>query len=303
MQPDADARLARFAASHHGLFRTRDARRFGLDDQHLSHRVRAGRIERLHRGVYRVVGAPATREQRILAVCWCSGGVASHRTAAELHGLWHASHPPEVTVHRSGMHHVTGGVVHRSGDIGRADLVRRRGIRCTDVARTLVDIGAVVSTRKVEALVHTACHRRLTSVDELVSAYLTVSRQGRHGAGPIGQVLRALDPTVQRLDSELEVVLLAIIRDHGLPEPQVQLEVEAGGRTFRVDVAYPQHRLFIEGDGFGVHGTRSAFEEDRWRQNLLVLQGWRVLRFTWRQLVERPAEVASHIRRALAAAA
>jgi hypothetical protein len=60
------------------------------------------------------------------------------------------------------------------------------------------------------------------------------------------------------------------------------------------------HRLVIEGDGFGVHGGREAFESDRERQNLLVLDGWRILRFTWRQIVREPAWVAAQIRAALA---
>jgi very-short-patch-repair endonuclease len=171
------------------------------------------------------------------------------------------------------------------------------------VARTLVDLGAVTSTRTVETLVHRACQRGLTTVDELVGVYLAVSRRGRRGCGAMSEVLQVLDPLVQRAESELELVLLTIIRDHGLPLPVVQYEVDAGGRSFRLDVAYPEHRLFIEGDGFGVHGTRSAFESDRWRQNLLVLEGWRVLRFTWRQLLERPGEVAAQIRGALRSAA
>lgn len=292
-------KLARFAASHHGLFRIGDARRFGLTDQQLARRVRHGRIERLGRGVFRVSGAPATRHQAILAATWRAKGVASHRTAAELHGLWSGRHKPEVTVPRPGMHHLDGALVHRSGDIDRADLVRRLGITCTGVPRTLVDLGAVASTRSVEKALHQACQRNLTTVDEVVAEYLSLSRKGRHGCGPIRDVLRSIDPLVELAASELELVLLEIIRSYGLPLPELQHRVVTAGREFRLDVAYPDHCLFIEGDGFGVHGTRTAFEDDRWRQNLLVVAGWRVLRFTWRQLVERPAEVARQIREAL----
>ncbi len=38
----------------------------------------------------------------------------------------------------------------------------------------------------------------------------------------------------------------------------------------------------------------------RWRQNLLILDGWCVLRFTYTMLSERPAEVLEMIRSALA---
>lgn len=301
--PSPDERLTRFALRHHGLVRTSDAARLGLSEQQLWRRVRSGRLERVGRGVVRIAGAPRTRHQEVLAATWLAGGPASHRTAAELVGLWHDRHPPEVTVARAGVHELPGMVIHRSRDLDRARLVRRFGIRCTDVDRTLVDLGAVVPVRRVEQVLHDALVRRLTTLDAVTAEYLSLSRRGRHGCGPIGAVLRSVDPLVQEAESRLEVVLLAVIRDHGLPEPELQYEVTAGGRSFRLDVCYPAHRLFIEGDGFGVHGTRTAFEEDRWRQNLLVVDGWRVLRFTWRQLLQRPAEVAAHIRRGLELAA
>jgi very-short-patch-repair endonuclease len=84
-----------------------------------------------------------------------------------------------------------------------------------------------------------------------------------------------------------------------LPEPVRQFDVTVQGERFRLDLAYPEQRLFLEGDGFGVHGTRSAFEDDRRRQNLLVLAGWRSLRFTWRQTRHEPGSVADQIARAL----
>ena len=58
-------------------------------------------------------------------------------------------------------------------------------------------------------------------------------------------------------------------------------------------------RLLIEVDGRKFHSGEEVFETDRWRQNLLILDGWCVLRFTWRMLEERPDEVIAIIRRAL----
>jgi very-short-patch-repair endonuclease len=57
------------------------------------------------------------------------------------------------------------------------------------------------------------------------------------------------------------------------------------GRRFRVDIALPALRIAIECDGWTHHGTyRQAHRADRERQNLLVLHGWRVLRFTTSQI-------------------
>ena len=60
----------------------------------------------------------------------------------------------------------------------------------------------------------------------------------------------------------------------------------------RVDFAYVDRRIAIEVDGFGVHGTAAALSSDLARQNALVLQGWTVLRFTWKQVVTQPDKVA-----------
>lgn len=53
------------------------------------------------------------------------------------------------------------------------------------------------------------------------------------------------------------------------------------GRKFRLDIAITARRLAIEIDGYEFHGKHlNDFKRDRERQNLLVLHGWRVLRFT-----------------------
>jgi very-short-patch-repair endonuclease len=75
----------------------------------------------------------------------------------------------------------------------------------------------------------------------------------------------------------------------------------AGVFLAEVDFAYPEIKLAIEVDGFGVHGTPRAMAKDFVRQNGLVPYGWRVLRFTWRQVTREPGMVAGTIRSALQA--
>ena len=66
----------------------------------------------------------------------------------------------------------------------------------------------------------------------------------------------------------------------GLPEPVQQHPVSVGGRQYRIDLAYPEHKVAIEIDGWEYHRSRSAFDDDRTRANDLVVAGWHVLRFT-----------------------
>jgi very-short-patch-repair endonuclease len=54
----------------------------------------------------------------------------------------------------------------------------------------------------------------------------------------------------------------------------------------------------VEVDGYKYHRAPSRFETDRARDAHLTVHGWRVLRFTWRQLEERPEWVAAMTRRA-----
>jgi len=68
----------------------------------------------------------------------------------------------------------------------------------------------------------------------------------------------------------------------GLPAPLQQYRVRLNGRTFRIDLAYPERRVAIELDGWDCHRTRSAFDADRARADALVVDGWTLLRFTSR---------------------
>ena len=291
---DADGRLTQWAARHHGLFRAEDALRSGLSRRQIGYRVRQGRTERVGQNVYRFAGSPHSPDQRALSAAWRAGGAASHRTGIDLFSLMDRSRrQPHVTVDRTSGHELPDVVIHRSHDLIPSDLTVVRNIPVTTPARTLVDVGLVVSDLDLEKILHRALHRGLTTIDELRWVYRRISRRGRHGAGPIGELLAAYDDSMAAAESDLEVVILNVLRDHGVPEPVRQFEVNLDGTRFRLDLAYPEHRVFLEGDGFGVHGARGAFEDDRWRQNLLVVHGWWPLRATWRQAHERPGEFAA----------
>jgi very-short-patch-repair endonuclease len=47
-------------------------------------------------------------------------------------------------------------------------------------------------------------------------------------------------------------------------------------------------RLALEADSWEFHTGREAHERDCWRYTSLVLAGWTVLRFTWRQVMHDP---------------
>jgi very-short-patch-repair endonuclease len=96
--------------------------------------------------------------------------------------------------------------------------------------------------------------------------------------------------------NELEKRFLSVCDGAGLPRPQVNVWVPLAGGGVEVDFLWPVQRLAVETDGHRVHGTRQAFERDRHRDRRLLLEGWRVVRFTWRHVVSDPDEVAATIR-------
>lgn len=72
------------------------------------------------------------------------------------------------------------------------------------------------------------------------------------------------------------------------------------GSGAEADFLWRAKRLIVEVDGRDVHTTRRAFNADRRRDQRLVLLGWRVVRFTWQQVMSEPDYVAATLRGLLA---
>lgn len=204
---------------------------------------------------------------------------------------------PEITIGTTQSQRATDIRLSRSADLQLDDITRAAGIPCTNATRTLIDLGAVARDHVVESAVERALHRRLTTVDQIEQRLEAVARRGRPGVGALRRVL-ALRGAVPAA-SELELLIWQILRRHHVALPQRQVEVTVGGRRFFLDMAYVVEKVFIEGDGFGVHGGRESFESDRLRQNLLVMAGWLPLRFTWLQARQTDRDLAELVRRTL----
>jgi very-short-patch-repair endonuclease len=163
-----------------------------------------------------------------------------------------------------------------------------RGIPITAPARTILDLAAVVAPRELELALSEAETRRLTSRSELRALLARV------GPRPGVAALRSLldteaGPSLTR--SEAEERCLALIRTAELPAPEVNIRI--GGHE--VDFLWRSEQLVIEVDGFRFHSSRGAFERDRRRDAELAALGFRVLRVTWRQIVDRPEALVARI--------
>ena len=113
---------------------------------------------------------------------------------------------------------------------------------------------------------------------------------------------RALALVDARSGSVLESLLRVLLHLHGVRAPSTQVLVRArhGGWIGRVDFAWCDVGLVVEADGFAFHADRRRYRDDRRRGNALVLAGWRLLRFSWEDVVHDPDQVVACVRAALA---
>ena len=82
-------KLAGVATAQEGSFTTKQAAAAGYSPQLLIKHIRAGRISRMRRGIYRLVHFPAGEHEDLIAAwLWSDqAGVISHHTALALHDL------------------------------------------------------------------------------------------------------------------------------------------------------------------------------------------------------------------------
>jgi very-short-patch-repair endonuclease len=290
-----DQAVAALAAAQHGVVSRSQLEAVGLGRGAIARRVESGRLHRLHRGIY-VVGhlalAPFARETAALLACG-STALLSHTSAAALWGLMPArSDIVEVTTPGGHCRRHRGVRSHRALELVAEDGRRRRRLPLTAPARTLLDIASVVDGHTLERALNEAFVQRLTRLTEIRA----LLQRLRHHSGS-----RALRDLVGRLEgpsmtrSEAEQRLLALLAAAGLPMPVTNVRV---GR-YEVDALWKHHRLVVEVDGYAFHSTRAAFERDRARDGELQARGLRVLRVTWRQLVDEPEATVGRIARLL----
>ena len=138
---------------------------------------------------------------------------------------------------------------------------------------------------------------------ELAGVVGELAGRGRRGSTALRTLSEDLAPGYVPPASELEARFRDLLRSAGIDGGVTQANVGGEEWVGRVDVAFPAAKLVVELDSRRWHLSRSAMESDRRRDNALVVAGWRVVRITWRQLVDDPAGLVALLRSLLAGAA
>jgi very-short-patch-repair endonuclease len=177
---------------------------------------------------------------------------------------------------------------------------RIQAIRVTPPWVTLLDVSHLVGPNEAGRALDDALRRGLVSLPQMAWALETFGGPGHPGTARLRVLLRERGAIGSRYvppESDLEEYLYKLVATaRDLPEPVRQYRIWDGTQWRRFDLAWPIQRLAVEVDGWETHGTREAFQDDRTRDACMVGIGWRTLRFTWHDVVDRPAWVLATIR-------
>lgn len=292
----AHAPLAQFAERQHGVVSIRQLLGpLGYTRSAVEHAVAVGRLYSVRRGVYAVGRRQIPLEGRCLAAVLTCGprALLSHLSAAWLWGLRKGSPEPFAVTAPSPRRPRPPITLHYARNLLPQDRALVETIPVTAVPRTLLDCAAVVSADRLARMLERAEERRLFDlgpVEELLGRTV-----GHPGSGRLRRALTLYrEPTLTR--SELERQFVAAVERVGLPRPATNFNEEG----YELDVYWKRERFAVELDVYETHGSRAAFERDRYRQGELKLAGIEMDRVTGYRFEREPLQVVARVARLLA---
>ena len=285
-------RVAELAARQHGVVSFRQLRALGMSESAIQRWLAIGRLHRLHKGVYAVGHTILSRHGRwMAAVLACGpGAVLSHYDAAALMDLRRAgSGRIHVTAPRS-RHPHEGIALHRPRRLHPEDVTTVNGIPATALARTLLDLAALLTREQLERMVEQTELRKLFDL-RAMDRVLVRNPRGK-GRRNLSAVIADLRPFIPMTRSELERAFLKLCRAAGLPEPAMNVWLLG----YEVDALFADHRIVVELDGGDYHGTTAARRRDPIRDARLQAAGYRIVRVHERWLGDAPEAIRALMR-------
>lgn len=287
-------------ARHHGVISKAEATDLRIGRGAIRRRLERGEWVRMHRGVYRHHAVPLTWEAKARAATLSSGGLLSHRAAARLWGIEGFTRARvEVVVPEGRQRTSPGYLLHQSRQFDLAAPRTRGGVATTGIERTILDLAAVVTPRRLGLVLDSVLRQKRTRWEAVAATLARHSVRGRNGCGPLRELLDQRYGSATP-DSDWNRAVALLLEDAGLLAPALEFEIRDQGRfVARVDLAYPDRLIAVECDSRRFHDADAAFEHDRQRRNRLVELGWRVFNITWRMFVDAPQEIVASLEAAL----
>ena len=242
--------------------------------------VRRGEVIRLSRGRYALPEVQTHRK-----VAHRHTAVMSHVSAAVAHGWavkWAPEHP-WITVPRN---RKMPGPLRQGLKVSYRDVSPRERARgVTGFVRTVLDCAVKLPFDEALAVADSALR-----VGDVTPAQLRMGADAVRGPGA-GRARRVATFADARAANPFESCLRAIALEVDGLQVRPQFQVAQPGLFATVDLADPLRRIALEAEGFEFHGTRAGLERDCRRYTELTLYGWRVLRYTWHDVMFRQAWV------------
>ena len=295
------------------VFRRRDLIAAGIPDALQSAMLRRGLLVRLRHGVYvsavQVVHASAADFHRIhLAAAiaatdestWAFGA-----SAAVVHGLplpfdapdcidlLRQEHQDERSLTRPSRHRLelprTRVTTHRMTE---ADVTTVNGIPVVGPPLAAISVARQLSHRWQVAAFDAVLWNRTATEEDLYR--LSEEWRSRGGKATIDEAIARARRGAQTV---LETMSRLALVDQGLPEPSLQVPFyDRAGLIGYVDMYWPDFRVIGEADGRVKYAERDDLVREKIREDRLRALGFRVVRWMWQDVYERPAEVARWIR-------
>lgn len=279
----------------------------GVTERHFQSLVRRGVLVRMHRGVYVTAASleaskrSPQREHALLVAAARSAtsldAVASHESAALVHGIKLLKKPGSVTLTRpAGAHKgrsARAGITLHAAGLPPDHVTSKFKVPVTTAARTVADLARTSSFMAGVVAADSALHRGKTTKPE-IHAVLDACQQWP-GASQARNVAAFSD---ERAESVLESCARVVFADHGLPPPDLQVELGAERFAGRVDFFWREHLTVAEADGEMKYENPARSIAQLERDQVLRAAGFRVVHFTWQQLFREQRLVISWLKQA-----
>jgi hypothetical protein len=270
-------------AAQHGAAATTQVRR-SLRWRQQTSLIGAQVWQRDHERVVTSRASPATWHQKVMVAALATRGVASHATAARLHGF--DGYDRESGVHitlryQQRRHAHPGARVHVSRVLDRADHLPIGGIPTVIVPVCLIQLAEDSDSGMIRAL--EGCMRDGVSPTWIRQV---VARHERRGNSAPRRLLRALD---ERVDGTLPRSWFQRLGSRLLAEVGIQTvdeyRIYEGRRLLaELDLAIPGLRIGIECQSWKWHATPEAQRRDAARKRTLRQLGWDITDLWWSDL-------------------
>ena len=292
-------RLHAHGRRQHSLFTYAQAVEAGFSHEGIRRQLLRGAWQELEPLVFRALpAAPPTFEQRLHAKILSVGGVAFGRSSVALYKMMPSPRDAEVLVVRPGRNRSRPGL-HSTRSLPPSEVTTVGGIPATMPGRSVIDACAALPPRQCNNLVDAAVVRRLVRPHGLLKRAIELNNSKRPGCAKVIRALASQHPGLDRARNEWEALVVRLAREFGLPAPVLNYPVVVGGQRRLLDVAWPEPKVDLEFDGFQSHMVRTAFDDDRVRQNALVDEEWKVFRATSQTLRDDPSTTFTQIATAL----